>query len=180
MNWTWNRMSNLDAPVNSFILTPRVGRNFGEVGGIRLVAWVGAMRQKIGSQTNGSISLKDAVDPDSDLAGRAEAWYEGLTPGERLALQPIISRLQDSDATIHYDLKKQIKQKWNMTLGGELGFNDRFQLRAEVGFIGRTQVIAGFNYRFGVFSAPQRAPRKAPPAPNNAPNKSATAPSQAP
>lgn len=166
MNWTWNNMSNLDGPVKSFILTPRVGRNFGEVGGIRVVAWVGAMRQRIGSQTNGSIALDDAVDPDSDLADRAQDWYDGLSGLEQAIVDPIIDRLQDSDAIIHYDLKKQIKQKWNMTLGGELGFNDRIQLRAEVGFIGRTQVIAGFNYRFGIFSAPKKAPGKAAPTPS--------------
>jgi len=30
----------------------------------------------------------------------------------------------------------------------EADLNQRFQLRAEVGFIGRTQVILGVNYRF--------------------------------
>ncbi len=37
MNWTWNKMENLNEPVSTFIVTPRFGKNFGKVGPVRLI-----------------------------------------------------------------------------------------------------------------------------------------------
>jgi hypothetical protein len=54
---------------------------------------------------------------------------------------------------IRYDLDKAVAHPWNMLLGTELGLSNAWRMRAEVGFIHRTQVIVGLNYRFGGPSA---------------------------
>lgn len=151
MNWAWSKMRNLSTPVSTFLLTPRVGRNFGKVGPIRLAVWTGAMRQAVGSKTEGSISLKDAVDEPGDaFAQKILDWYNGLSPVQQALVNRVVDEIDtDRDVVIHYRLKKQLQNRWNMTLGTEVGFTDNLFLRAEVGFIGRTQVVCGLNYRFG-------------------------------
>ncbi len=113
------------------------------------------MRQKIGSETNGSINLGDLKSgANGDISQKVEDWYEGLPAGRQALVRGIAGRLDGRpDTIIHYKLDKQIKYRWNMTIGGEVGINKRLQFRAEVGFLGRKQLIAGFNYRFGLFPA---------------------------
>lgn len=156
INFTWNKLEKLNAPVRTFLLTPRIGKNFGRVGPVRVVAWVGAMRQNIESETRGSISLREAIGGGGDeVAGALSQWYDSLPPVRQELYGGVVGRinqLQERDPVIHYRLDKSLASPWNMTVGTEIGFNDRFQVRAEVGFINRTQVIVGVNYRFGVFS----------------------------
>jgi len=52
---------------------------------------------------------------------------------------------------IHYDLDKAVAYPWNMLVGSEFGLTPAWRLRAEVGFINRTQVVLGLCYRFGGF-----------------------------
>jgi hypothetical protein len=161
MNWTWNKMEKLDKPVGTFLLTPRVGKNFGTFGGIEWILWVGAMRQKIESKTEGAINLKDAVGGagDGSFQERLMDWYNGLPPGQ----QAIVGKIVDSiggggNPVIHYDLDKAIKYPWNMIVGGEMGVTKAFRVRAEVGFINRFQIVLGLNYRFGLFEKDIPAP----------------------
>lgn len=154
LNWTWNKMEKLDAPVGTFLLTPRIGRNFGKVGPVDLIFWVGAMRQKIQSKTEGQIRLSDTIDDagDGSFNDKLEDWYEGLPPSRQAIVRGLAGRLEDAeDPIIRYDLNKAVAHPWNMTLGTEIGFTPAWRLRAEVGFINRTQVIVGINYRFGGF-----------------------------
>ncbi|HEU5074017.1 MAG TPA: hypothetical protein VFU02_07585, partial [Polyangiaceae bacterium] len=51
--------------------------------------------------------------------------------------------------TIRYDLHKAVKYPWNALVGTEIGLTPAWRLRAEFGFINRTQLILGINYRFG-------------------------------
>lgn len=154
MNWTWNKMQNLDAPVATYLLTPRVGRNFGKVGGVELIFWAGAMRQSIASDTKGEIRLSDAIGGDADTSGfkqRVMDWYEGLPPARQAVVSGIVDAIEggDRDTVIQYELDKAIADPWNMLLGTEVGLTPAWRLRAEVGFINRTQVVVGVNYRFG-------------------------------
>lgn len=157
LNWTWNKMEKLDKPVGTFLLTPRVGKNFGTWGGVEWIFWVGAMRQKIESETKGSIRLSDAVGGtgDGSFQGRVQDWYDALPPGRQAIVEGIVSGIGGGgDPVIHYDLDKAIKYPWNMLVGGEVGLSKAWRLRAEFGFIHRTQLVLGINYRFGLFDAP--------------------------
>ena len=75
---------------------------------------------------------------------------QSFGPAQKAIVGQVVEGLEDVDgAEIRYRLKKDLKHKWNMTLGAELQFNDYLMFRTEVGFIGRTQFICGFAYRFG-------------------------------
>lgn len=162
LNWTWNKMQKLEEPVGTFLLTPRVGKNLGKLAGLEFIVWVGAMRQVIESETKGSIRLSDAIG-DTGFKDDLAAWYDSLPPGQQAVVEGIVSRLGGvGDPVIHYDLDKAVDQKWNALVGTEIGLTDAWRIRAELGFLGRTQVIAGLNYRFG---GPQKSPTPGAPPP---------------
>ena len=153
-NWTRNRMQKLDAPVNTFLITPRVGRRVFRIGKVELTAWLGAMYQRIGVNTSGKILLSDAVGETSDEArAKVEDWYDGLSPGRKAAARALVEELRETvgtDPMIRYRLNKHVAYPWNMIVGAQLEVTPRWQARVEVGFIHRTQVIVGLSYRFGI------------------------------
>ena len=160
LNWTWNKMQKLDKPVGTFLLAPRIGKNFGNWGGLEWILWVGGMRQNIQSETKGEIRLSDAVG-GSGFQEKLQGWYDGLPPGRQAVVDGIVGRINGGgDPVIRYSLDKAIKYPWNMLIGGELGLTKAWRVRAEVGFIHRTQVVLGLNYRFGLFEAGPAAPAK--------------------
>jgi len=152
LNWTWNKLEKLDVPVGTFLFTPRVGKNFGEVLGVECLLWVGAMRQTIESDTSGQIRSSDAIggSESGSFQTRLQSWYDGLPPERQAPVSGIVGRLEaERDPVIRYDLDKAVAYPWNMLVGTELGLSDAWRMRAELGFIHRTQVILGVNYRFG-------------------------------
>jgi len=154
LNWTWNKMEKLDDPVGTRLLTPRVGKNLGKHLGIEWIFWVGAMQQRIESKTRGQIKLDDlGADSEGGFNENLEDWYEGLPPSRQAIVRGLVGRLEGNDnPTIRYDLHKAVKYPWNALVGTEIGFTDAWRLRAEFGFIHRTQLILGINYRFGGFT----------------------------
>ena len=155
LNWTWNKLQKLDQPVGTFLLTPRIGKNFGKLGGVEWIFWVGAMRQVIEAGTRGEIRLSDAVggggNADGSFQQDLRAWYDALPPGRQAVVGGLVSRIQGNDPVVHYDLDKAVAYPWNVLIGTEIGLTPAWRIRAEVGFIQRTQVIIGLNYRFGGF-----------------------------
>jgi len=158
LNWTWNKMQKLDDPVGTQLLTPRIGKNLGTHWGIEWIVWAGAMRQRIESKTKGQISLNElAPDSEGGFHDNLENWYEGLPPSRQAIVRGIVGRLDgndDGDTVIRYDLHKAVKYPWNALIGTEIGLTQAWRLRAEFGFINRTQLILGINYRFGGFTGP--------------------------
>lgn len=154
-NWTWNKMEKLEQPVGTFLLTPRVGKNFGTYGGVEFIFWVGAMRQVIEADTRGQIRLSDAIGGSSEgkFQDDLQEWYDGLPPVRQAIVRGIVGRLEgrDGDPVIRYDLDKAVAYPWNALVGTEIGLTPAWRIRAEVGFIHRTQVLIGLNYRFGGF-----------------------------
>lgn len=145
MNLAWTKLEKLDRPVRTFLLTPRVGKRFTLGRKVWLSSWVGAMRQSIQADTEGAISLKDAVGaPEGSLDSKIGKWAGRASAGH------LIGDLQsDRDPTIRYKLDKQLTDPWNMLIGAEVDLHKRVQMRMEYGFIGRTQLIMGICYRFG-------------------------------
>jgi len=95
LNWTWNKMENLDDPVPTFLLTPRIGQNLGKVGGVEFIVWAGAMRQRIASETKGSIRLRDAIGgaADGSFQEDLQTWYECLPPGQQAIVFGLFGRI---------------------------------------------------------------------------------------
>jgi hypothetical protein len=153
-NWTRNKMQKLDAPVSTLLFAPRVGRKLFKIGKIELTAWIGTMFQRIGVDTSGKIRLSDAIgEPSDEVLDKVNDWYEGLPPGRQALVSAFVDELRavaGDDPVVRYRLNKQVEQPWNMLVGTQLELTENWQIRAEVGFIKRTQVIAGLNYRFGM------------------------------
>jgi hypothetical protein len=150
MNLTWNKIEALDKSVATFLFAPRFGKKLRIGKNVWWTGWVGAMRQSIQAGTEGAINLDEVIgEPTDSFKGKVKNWYDGLGRGQQAIVGGIYDRLQNSPAPIiHYKLDKAIKYPWNMLVGMEADLNQRVQLRAELGFIHRTQVILGINYRF--------------------------------
>jgi hypothetical protein len=149
-NFTWNQLSNLESPVRTFVLAPRVGKRFKLTNSVALSSWIGAMRQDVQADTSGTIKLSEAVDSEDTVEGQIARWYDGLGPADRAGVSGFAGRFPiGGDPTIHYKLDKALAHKWNGLIGIEADFSRRFQIRTELGFFGRTQMLVGVNYRFG-------------------------------
>ena len=56
-----------------------------------------------------------------------------------------------NNATVQYNLDKDLKDAWNFILGSQYQLNMHWMIRAEVGFLGsREQFMTGLQYRFGL------------------------------
>src|SRR6478735_1484910 len=153
-NLAWNKMEKLGAPVRSFLLTPRVGKRFQIGPSVSLAAWVGAMRQAIEADTEGSISLKDAIGaPAGSFESKVASWYNALPGGQQAGVSQLVGGVTgpaaSRDPIIHYKLDKALTDPWNLLIGAEVDLHRRVQMRMEYGFLGRTQLIMGICYRFG-------------------------------
>jgi hypothetical protein len=168
-NWTRNTMQKLSMPVDTLLFAPRVGRKLFRFGKIELTAWVGTMFQRIGAKTQGKIRLSETIgEPSDELQAKIDDWYNALPPGRQAVVGAAVDALRDAlgdDPVIHYKLNKKVSQPWNMLIGTQLELTPNWQIRAEVGFIKRTQIIVGLNYRFGVFKRSWLSPEGAPAAP---------------
>lgn len=157
VNWSWNKLEKLTEPVNGRILSTRFGRTIKLGGKQRLALWVGAMNQKFGRETNGSIRLGDVVPPETADQIRDQLenidqseWYQGLNPLQQALVDQVVEKLlsgNTGDTTINYQLNKAPSTPWNMLIGGNIDLNKRWSLRAEAGLIGRTSVLVSAVYR---------------------------------
>jgi hypothetical protein len=157
-NWAWTDLEKLDQPVRGRILGIRSGRAFRIGPGRRVSPWLGAMKQTLVSETNGSVGLADLTSPQSAarLAAQlrdyqASDWYQQLTPPQKAVVDRIagaIGRPSADSLVINYGLQKAIATPWNMLAGVTYDFTRNWTIRAELGFIQRTSVLVMGNYRF--------------------------------
>jgi hypothetical protein len=154
MNMAWTKVEKLDKPVRTVLITPRVGKRFALGRSVWLSPWIGAMRQSIQADTEGSISLKDAIGaPEGSLESKVAKWYGSLPPLQQAAVGPLVNGLQDRNPILHYKLDKALSDPWNFLVGAEIDLHRRVQMRMEYGFIGRQQLIMGICYRFNMFES---------------------------
>jgi hypothetical protein len=98
MNFTWSDVSALDKPVYTFVFGPRLGKAFKFKKPQQSVAvWVGGFRVKLGSATNGSISLSDVIPEGGNAQAKIDAgqqkvaetqiqvdtWWNNLTAAQQ-------------------------------------------------------------------------------------------------
>ena len=165
-NWAWTEMEAASKPVQSSVFSQRLGRSFklGKKPEQSIVFWLGAMRVRFQSETDGSLRL-DEVLPDETWERKDEivddywAWYDELgplDPKKKIAdeiLTPIVERIDAADGSgeVHYRLDKKPKGEWNMLVGGQYQLNKHWQVRAEAGILGdRSSFLLSANYRFGI------------------------------
>ena len=165
-NWAWTEMEASSKPVQSSVFSQRIGRSFqvGKNPESSIVFWVGAMRVRFQSKTDGSLTMDEVFSDDiwdrkDEIVGNYWAWYDELgplDPKKKIAdeiLTPIVEKIDaaDGSGTVHYNLDKKPKGEWNMLVGGQYQVNKTWQVRAEGGFLGdRSSFLLSANYRFGI------------------------------
>jgi len=161
-NFTWNKPELLDKPTRVNVVGLRLGKTFTfkNKPESNIAIWAGGMYIKMSSETNGQITLSEAIPGLEDKADQIVAdynnWYdnEATIPQKVIAdqvLTPIVERIDaaDGSAIIRYGMDKQVAQKWNGLIGMQYQYNKRWMLRSEAGLIGdRKSFLLSLNYRF--------------------------------
>lgn len=158
INWSWTQTEKLDMPVRGQIFGIRYGRAQKLGPGKRVAFWLGAMKQKFASETNGSIALSEVIDGGAEeqlqsaLQGYGTSpWYGQLNPAQKQLVDGVAQKILAgdlTDVTVNYALDKATADPWNMLAGVSWEPSKTWQHRAEFGFIGRVQVLLMSNYRF--------------------------------
>ena len=121
--------------------------------------WIGAMFQKLASDTRGTVLLSDVIDiPErkGELINDLNEWFDGLNPIQQDIFNGVYNTLleylsEERDVSIDYRLGKRLANPWSMAIGAQYQFNKRLQLRTEYNFLGsREQLLLSLNYRFGI------------------------------
>ena len=127
--------------------------------------WVGAMAIILNNETNGEVSLDEAL-PDipqgkvDEIKQSYSEWYNKLSPVGQKVADKIVEKLEDklsgistADTYITYEMDKAPKSRWAGLVGAQYQFNKRWQLRAESNFISdaRFSILLSVNYRFQGF-----------------------------
>ncbi|MGC3947790.1 MAG: hypothetical protein QM762_25340 [Chryseolinea sp.] len=162
-NYNWVNVEALVEPVPAYNLDMRLAHNFVNPRHAerQLTLWIGTFFQQIKANTNGTIKVSDIL-PDGSGEKKEEMiedfnqWYATLSPAQQIAIKPLINHIEDyfagkniGDATIGYNLKKQVAGPWNLIFGAQYQHNKRIQLRLEVGTFGeRSQFLLNLNYAF--------------------------------
>lgn len=166
-NWVWTNMSNFEKPVRSNVFSFRFGRafKFNSNAQSNIALWAGGMRVRMDGITEGTITLKDVLPPETwvrrdEVVADYRVWYDNLKPLQQPILykvatdvfNPIVDNIESADGsgTVQYRLKKAPKQEWNMIIGGQYQLNPHHQFRAEGGVVGnRKSLLLSYNYRWG-------------------------------
>jgi hypothetical protein len=160
VNWSWTDLEKLDQPVRGRVLGIRYGRTWKLNPRQRANVWIGTTNQKFKTETNGTVTLAEAIPPDvadslrSQLENyQSSPWYMNLGPAGQLLADSLVAGLLAADlgsTRINYALDKKPSDPWNMIVGGSFELTRSWIFRAEAGFIGRVQGLLVLNYRFGL------------------------------
>ncbi|SNR33593.1 hypothetical protein SAMN06265371_101414 [Lutibacter agarilyticus] len=167
LNWTWNKPKLLDKPVQVNVMGIRFGHTFvfKQNPKRNIAVWVGGMRAKMGTETSGEISLREALPSDvwdkkDQFVADYDEWrnspaYDDLTIAQKAAVNKVLDPLvnvidsANGDGVVRYAMDKQTKQLWNGLVGAQFQLNKRWQFRTEGGVLGnRKSFLISANYRF--------------------------------
>lgn len=164
-NWTWTKPDLLDEPVKVAVLGIRLGKTFAfkQKPERNIAIWAGGMRVKMGSETNGQVSMADAIPQETwdrvdEIVVDYNTWYDGLDPVAKAivdnsAFPAFIDALDNAEGNtiVRYAMGKRPAEKWNMVIGGQFQINKNWQIRTEGGIVGdRKSFLASVNYRFKI------------------------------
>lgn len=178
-NMNWSKAPGVDQPTQSVVSTLRIGtqirsRNRKHHGTI----WLGANYQNYLGSNTGVYDMTELL-PDEkpkleELKENVEAKIEDIQNGfEEFCNKPankpaclvidevlneFLDRIEDKingitppELMLRHGYNVEPEQKWNMVIGSQYNFNERWEVRVEGGFIGRKSFLVNLNYRFGFF-----------------------------
>ena len=160
-NFTWTKLSNLNEANFARVSSYRFGKahDLGKNG--KLTYWFGAMKQKWGKTTSGGFKLSEILGevPDATIPDnvRESENYQNLTQQQKAVVDPILDVIEDAgqgaregyeNLLMTYSVDKAPYKPWNMIVGANLALTKHWYFQGEVGFINRTSVMVGLNYRF--------------------------------
>lgn len=150
------------------VLRVRLGRTFTfrSHAERNIAFWIGGMRLRMGSNTQGNILMSEAIPQEvwdrkdeivQEYADWRDAYYENLTPQQKIAVNTVIDPLiegldnRDGSTLLSYGMDKKPEQEWNILVGGQFQLNKRWMIRSEAGILGdRKSFLASSNYRFKI------------------------------
>lgn len=162
-NWSWVKPELLETSVLTKVLGIRLGKTFAFKAhpDRNIAVWVGGMRLRMTSETQGSVKLADAIpqetwDRKDQIISDYNNWYNGLSAIQQAAVDKtqfpdFMEALDDrnGDAIISYGMDKRPAEEWNWVAGAQFQLNKAWMIRTEAGIIGdRKSVLASLNYRF--------------------------------
>ena len=160
VNWSWTDLEKLDQPVRGRVLGIRLGKTLKLNARQRVNFWIGTSNQKFRTETNGSVTLAEAIPPAvadtlrNRLANyQSSEWYQALTPLQKQLADSLVAGIMRADlgsTVVNYSLDKKPSDPWNMLVGGSLELSRHWHFRGEAGFFGRVQALFVVNYRFGL------------------------------
>lgn len=121
---TETRLTVIDGEIDAFVLSPRVGYNFTDMG-LPLKVWVGGMYQ----------------DVEQDLTG----YIHKLDLGPQLGA---LLSLVDKDRQGRFEVQQHLCTPWNTLVGFQYQFKQDFSLIGEAGLGGRSSAMLSLEYRF--------------------------------
>lgn len=160
-NFTWTQLSNLDEANFARISSYRFGKahDYGKHG--KLTYWFGAMKQKWGKTTSGAFNLSEILGevPDATIPDkvRESENYQNLTQQQKAVVDPILDVIEEAGQGVRegydnllmtYSVDKAPEKPWNMVVGANFAVTKHWYFQGEVGFINRTSIMVGVNYRF--------------------------------
>ena len=160
VNWTWTDLEKLEQPVRGRVLGFRYGRTVKLNPRQRANFWIGTTNQKFRTETDGSITLAEAIPPAvadtlrNRLANyQSQPWYMNLSPAGQALADSLVAGIMNANlgaTVVNYSLDKAPADPWNMIVGGSFELTRSWHFRAEAGFIGRVQGLVVVNYRFAL------------------------------
>ena len=161
-NWTWNKPELVEDPTRVSVLGLRFGHTFvfKKRPDRNIAIWAGGFRLSMSPETYGSISLAEALPPETwdrtdEIVESYDLWYDDLSPAKKAIVDAtpvpdIVEKIgeADGDAIISYGMDKQTKELWNGIIGLQYQPNKKWQFRTEAGIIGdRKSILLSINYR---------------------------------
>ncbi|GAB1307691.1 hypothetical protein KH5_03740 [Urechidicola sp. KH5] len=173
-SWSWTTNERLDKPVLINVSGIRVIKQIKTKKKGRFWAvWAGAQFQNLDSRTSGNIAFDEALGITEEDKQALENHWNAVQNDEIVVRQDFLGRdvywsdLSESeqalrtsaynlvtgtiDSNVYYKFNKRLEYEWNMLLGFNYQHNERWQFRAEYGFLkSKQQLMLSANYRFGL------------------------------
>lgn len=166
---SWTTNVRLDKPVQVRVAGSRlVKRIKTKTPGRYWAVWAGAQFQFLDSRTSGNIGFDEALgiteEDKQALDDHWESFMNNEIPNKDGAYWDDLNVIQKGLATsaynlvrgvvddnVYYQFNKKLEYSYNMLLGANYNHNDRWQFRAEYGFLKtKQQLMLMLSYRFGV------------------------------